>query len=251
MRASGTKTPEILMVTLARGGSKSIPKKNIALLAGSPLIAYTVVEARRVSFKHDYIVSTDDEEIAQCARHYGAEVPFLRPPELASDTASSAAAVIHAVRWMEEHRNKRYDIVIELMCTNPMKTSRDIDAVIRKMLDTGADSVIGVIPLLDHHPIRIKKIVDDHLVDFCLYEKPENRRQDLQPPAYIRNGSIYAVKRDVLLATGARYGTTESRPHIMDADTSVNIDGPLDILVAEALLKQHPRPYMGEYAPQT
>lgn len=236
--------PEILSVTLARGGSKSIPKKNITPILGVPLIAYTVIEAKRTSFHHDYIVSTDDEEIAEYAHKYGAEVPFLRPTDLASDQASSAAAVIHAVHWMEEHRKKKYDIVVELMCTNPMKTSQDIDAVIRKMIDTGADSVIGVIQLLDHHPMRVKKIEDDRLVDFCLYEKPENRRQDLQPPAYIRNGSIYAVKRDVLLETGARYGTADSRPHIMPADTSVNIDGPLDILVAEALLRQYPRNYI-------
>lgn len=92
--------------------------------------------------------------------------------------------------------------------------------------------------------MRVKKIEDDRLVDFCLYEKPENRRQDLQPPAYIRNGSIYAVKRDVLLATGARYGTANSRPYVMPEERSVNIDGPLDMLVAEALLEQYPRDYI-------
>ena len=115
---------------------------------------------------------------------------------------------------------------------------------VSKIIETGADSVIGVTQLFDHHPMRVKKIEDDRLVDFCVYEKPENRRQDLQPPAYIRNGSIYAVKRDVLLETGARYGTADSRPHVMDADQSVNIDGPIDLILAEALLRQHPREYV-------
>lgn len=238
----------ILTVTLARGGSKSILKKNITPLLGVPLIAYTVIEAKRTTFQHDYIVSTDDQEIADVALRYGAEVPFLRPTDLASDQASSAVAVIHAVNWMEENRGKKYDIVVELMCTNPMKTSQDIDAVLTKMIETDADSVIGVIRLFDHHPMRIKKIEDDLLMDFCVYERPENRRQDLQPPAYIRNGSIYAVKRDVLLETGARYGTANSRPYIMSEETSVNIDGPLDLLVAEALLKQFPRDYIINYA---
>ena len=237
-------TPHILMVTLARGGSKSVHKKNIAPLLGVPLLAFTVIEAKRTTFPNDYIVSTDDEEIAECARRYGAEVPFVRPPELSGDTASSAAAVIHALKWMEADRDKTYDIVIELMCTNPMKTAHDIDAVVSKIVETGADSVIGVTQLLDHHPMRVKKIEDDRLVDFCLYEKPENRRQDLEPPAYIRNGSIYAVKRDVLLATGARYGTANSRPYVMPEDRSVNIDGPLDMLLAEALLEQYPRDYI-------
>lgn len=236
--------PQILMVTLARGGSKSILKKNITPILGVPLIAYTVIEAKRVSFPNDYIVSTDDSEIGDCAQRYGAEVPFLRPAELASDQASSASALVHAVEWMEADRQKRYDIVVELMCTNPMKTAEDINAVIRKMMETGADSVIGVIQLLDHHPIRMKKIEDDRLVDFCLYEKPENRRQDLQPPAYIRNGSIYAVRRDVLLETGARYGTAHSRPYVMTEDRSLNIDGPIDMVVAEVLLRQHPRDYI-------
>ncbi len=236
--------PNILSVTLARGGSKSIPKKNVTPLLGVPLIAYTVVEAKRVSFEHEYIVSTDDEEIAECARGFGAEVPFLRPADLAGDQASSAAAVIHALEWMENDRGKKYDIVVELMCTNPMKTSKDIDAVVEKMIATGADSVIGVTRLWDHHPMRVKKIVDDRLVDFCVYEKPENRRQDLQPPAYIRNGAIYAVKRDVLLETGARYGTEHSRPHEMPAEASVNIDSPIDLLIAEMLLKGSPRPYI-------
>ena len=236
------------MVTLARGGSKSALKKNIAPILGVPLLAYTIIEAQRTSFEHDYIVSTDDEEIAECARKYGAEVPFLRPADISSDTASSASAVIHAVNWMETDRDKTYDIVVELMCTNPMKTSHDIDAIVRKMIETGADSVIGVTQLFDHHPMRVKKIEDDRLVDFCLYEKPENRRQDLQPPAYIRNGSIYAVKRDVLLENGERYGTADSRPHVMDADQSVNIDGPIDLILAEALLRQHPREYVAGLA---
>ena len=244
MTSRGGDPPNILMVTLARGGSKSILKKNIAPILGVPLIAYTVIEAKRVSFPNDYVVSTDDPEIAECARRYGADVPFLRPAELASDQASSASALVHAVEWVETNWEKRYDIVVELMCTNPMKTAADIDAVIRKMLDTEADSVIGVVQLLDHHPIRVKKIEDDRLVDFCLYEKPENRRQDLQPPAYIRNGSIYAVKRDLLLETEARYGTANSRPYLMSADLSLNIDGPLDMLVAEALLREHPRDYI-------
>ena len=235
-------------MTLARGGSKSIPHKNIYPILGVPLIAYTVIEATRSRFPMDYIVSTDDEETADCARTYGAEVPFLRPADLSSDQATSAAAVIHALQWMEEDRGKKYDIVIELMCTNPMKTSEDIDGVLQKLIDTDSDSVIAVVRLYDHHPMRVKKIEDDRLVDFCVYEKPENRRQDLQPPAYIRNGSIYAVKRDVLLETGARYGTTNSRPYVMSDQATVNLDAPIDVLVAEALLRQNPRDYISQHA---
>ncbi len=241
----GDKT--VLAVTLARGGSKSIPQKNIVPLNGLPLLAYTVIEAKRSQYIDNYIVSTDDDEIAACAEHYGAQAPFQRPRELASDTATSADALMQAVRWMEENRDKTYDFVLELMCTNPMKTHADIDAVIEKLYNTGADSVISVVQLEDHHPMRVKKIIDDCLVDFCVYEKPENRRQDLRPPAYIRNGAIYAIKKDVLLKTRARYGTPNSRPYLMVARLSVNIDSPIDLLVAEELIKQNPRSYLEEH----
>lgn len=229
----------ILSVTLARGGSKSIEKKNIALLNGLPLLAYTAIEAKRSKYIDDYIVSTDDAEIAECARKYGAGVPFRRPAELATDTATSAEALIHAVKWMENHLKKDYSYVIELMGTNPLKTHEDIDAVIEKLHQTAADSVISVVQLEDHHPMRVKRIVNDRLVDFCVYEKPENRRQDLKPPAYIRNGSIYAVRKNVLLKTGARYGTENSRPYIMETSRSINIDSPVDMRIAEEMIRRY------------
>ena len=117
--------------------------------------------------------------------------------------------------------------------------SEDIDAVIEKLHQTAADSVISVVQLEDHHPMRVKRIVNDRLVDFCVYEKPENRRQDLKPPAYIRNGSIYAVRKNVLLKTGARYGTENSRPYIMETSRSINIDSPVDMRIAEEMIRRY------------
>ncbi|HJO39502.1 MAG TPA: acylneuraminate cytidylyltransferase family protein [Vicinamibacterales bacterium] len=238
----------ILAVTLARGGSKSVPNKNIRPIFGVPLLGYTIAEAKRSRYITRYLVSTDSEDIRRIAIRYEAEVPFLRPADLASDTASSVAALQHAVGWAEADEGQRYDYVVELMCTNPMKTVDDIDAAIDKLVSTGADSVIGMCRLADHHPIRIKKIVDDRIVDFALPETPESRRQDLKPDAYIRNGSIYALRRDVLMVQGRRYGTPHSRPHIMPLDRSINVDSPVDFVVAEALFKAHPRPYVARLA---
>jgi CMP-N,N'-diacetyllegionaminic acid synthase len=229
---------KILAVTLARGGSKGIPRKNITPILGIPLIAYTILEAKKSKYIDDYVVSTDDAEIKSVSLEYGAQVPFFRPAQLSSDTATSADALIHAVEEMEKIKNTKYDIVIELMCTNPLKDHTDIDLVLEKLVNKDADSVISVVKLEDHHPIRIKKIEDDFLLDFCLYEKPENRRQDLKPDAYIRNGAIYAVKRSVLMDTRWRYGTQNSRPHIIESRRSINIDEPLDLVVAEILLKE-------------
>jgi len=228
----------ILGITLARGGSKSILRKNIKLIDGVPLIGYTVKEALKSKLITRYIVSTDDEEIQQVAIKYGAEAPFLRPSEISSDQASSVDALKHAVNWIEKEEGIKYNYVIELMCTNPLKTVEDIDASIDKLLKTKADSVIAVHHLEDHHPARIKKIVDDKIIDFCMQEIPESRRQDLKPDAYIRSGSIYALKRNHLMVDSKRYGSENSRPYILPPERSINIDTEIDFLVAELMLRK-------------
>lgn len=234
----------ILALTLARGGSKSVPGKNIRPISGIPLIAYTIAEAHRSKYINRYIVSTDNEGIREVAIRYGAEAPFLRPSEYSTDTASSVSAMQHATAWVEQQEGVKYDFVIELMCTNPMKTVEDIDAAIEKLLETGADSVIAMHKLEDHHPIRIKKIIADKIVDFCLPEVPEMRRQDLRPDAYIRSGSIYALRRDHLMVDGRRFGSANSRPYILPPERSVNVDTEIDFLIAERLMAQSPRSYI-------
>jgi CMP-N-acetylneuraminic acid synthetase len=221
-----------------------VSRKNIRPILGIPLIAYTIGEALRSQLINRYIVSTDDEEIRQVAMQFGADVPFLRPSEYSTDTASSVAAMQHAVGWVEQQEGIKYDYVIELMCTNPMKTVVDIDAVIQTLITTGADSVIAVHKLEDHHPSRIKKIVDDRIVDFCLPEVSEMRRQDLKPDAYIRSGSIYGLRRDHLMVEGRRYGSDNSRPYILPPERAVNVDTEIDFLIAERLMNQAPRTYI-------
>ncbi len=227
----------ILGITLARGGSKSVHKKNIRLILDKPLIAYTIEEALKCNLFTDYIISTDDEEIKNISSSYGAEVPFLRPKSLSEDSTSSVEAIKHAVKFMEKKKNITYDFIIELMCTNPLKNIFDIKECIHKLIKTGADSVIAVHKLDDHHPIRIKKIVNDRIVDFCLPEKLESRRQDLKPDAYIRSGSIYALKRDEIMKHNRRYGSEHSRPYILPENRAVNIDSHQDLIVAEFLIK--------------
>lgn len=228
----------ILAITLARGGSKSVPLKNIRLLNGKPLIAYTISEAKKSRYITRYIVSTDDSRIRDVAIGYGADVPFLRPSEFATDSASSVSALQHAVSWVEKSEGVKYDYVVELMATNPLKTVEDIDACIEKIIATGADSVIAVHRLDDHHPERIKKIVDDHIVDFCLPEKLESRRQDLKPDAYIRSGAIYALTRNHLMLEGRRYGSSNSRPHILHPNRAVNVDNEIDFYLAEQIIQR-------------
>jgi N-acetylneuraminate synthase/N,N'-diacetyllegionaminate synthase len=228
--------PRTLAIILARGGSQGVPMKNIRPLGGLPLIAWSIREGLKSRHITRLIVSTDSEDIAEIAKQHGAEVPFLRPAELATAGASSNDCLQHAVRMLEEDEEQHYDYVVELMCTNPLKTVEDIDAVMEKLISTGADSVIGLVRVWDHHPARIKRIEDDRIVDFCVPEVLDSRRQDLAPPAYVRNGSIYAMRRDVLMIQQRRYGTFNSRPYIFPDERNINIDSELDWLVAEQIV---------------
>ena len=234
---------KILGVILARGGSKQIPKKNIALLNNIPLIAYTIVEAKKSKYISDLVVSSDDDEIRKVSVQFGAEAPFKRPDHLSGDTAKPVECDLHATKFMEKKNNMKYDYVVELLCTNPFKTSFDIDEAIKMQIKSDADSVIGVMRLDDHHPIRIKKIENGYIKNFCFDEIPESRRQDLKPDAYIRNGSIYSMRRD-MIEKGIRYGTENSLAYVMPRERTLNIDEPMDLVIADLLMKQNPRNYI-------
>ena len=145
-----------LGVTLARGGSKSIPKKNIAKVAGKPLLAYTIEAAKQSQYLNKYIVNTDCEDIAIVAEKYGAIVQFGRPDELSLDTASSGETLKYVVERFERETRIKVDIVTELMATNPLKTKEDIDSCVSMLINKSADSVIAMGRLYDHHPSRIK-----------------------------------------------------------------------------------------------
>ena len=236
---------KILAVILARGGSKQIPKKNVALINNIPLIAYTIVEAKKSKYISDLVVSSDDDEIRKISIQYGAESPFKRPDHLSGDTAKPVECDLHATRFMENKKNIKYDYVIELLCTNPFKTVYDIDNAIEIQIKSDADSVIGVMRLEDHHPIRIKKIENGFIKNFCFDEIPESRRQDLKPDAYIRNGSIYSMRRD-MIERGIRYGTTNSLAYVMPRERTLNIDEPMDLIIADILMRNNPREYIVE-----
>ena len=223
-------------ITLARGGSKGIKNKNIKKINNKPLIYYTIRESLKSKFLTDYIVSTDSLDISKIAQKYKVDVPFIRPKKYSTDKASSSSALKHAVLFMEKKNNIKYDFIIEIMATNPLKNTYDIDSVIQKLIRTKADSVIAMSKVIEEHPRRLKKIIKDKIVDI-MYEKKESRRQDLEPYIYIRAGSIYAIKRDILIKRGLRYGTKNSRPYVLPYERSLNIDGERDFFIAEKILK--------------
>jgi len=225
----------VLGVTAARGGSKGVPGKNIRLLGGIPLIAHTIREAKRSKYISRYVVSTDSDEIAAVAKEYGAEVQ-MRPERLALDYTPMIDVIQYACRQCEAEEGEKYDIVADLRCTNPLKTANDIDGAIEKLLATGADGVIGVSKLEDHHPARIKQVFQDRLIDFAWPEPEAGLRQELKPDAFIRNGSIYVVLRDALMAGVLIQGSDNLRPWYMPEERGVNVDTELDFVLIEAIL---------------
>ena len=232
------KNYKVLGVTLARGGSKGIPRKNIKKILGKPLIGYTIEAALESEIFNHYVVSTEDEEIAQISKKLGAEVPFMRPKHLAGDEVWSRDALKHAVLECEKIYNEKYDYVIELPCVSPARTGIHIREAFFKLVETKADSVISLARMQDKHPVRMKRLVNGEIRDFCK-EFPEgegSRRQDLEP-CYVRNGAIYSLTRDTIVEKFSRNGD-KSVGYLMDDFSSVNIDAPIDLLLAVTILKE-------------
>jgi len=225
----------VLGITVARGGSRGVPGKNIREIAGKPLIAYTIEEALKCTLITKYVVASDDPDILAVAFEYGAQI-VEEPAELAQDDSPILPALVYVLDWAEDFYNTRFDAVADLRATNPLKTALDIDLAIKKLAKTDADCVVGVSKLEDHHPSRIKMIYNDRLVDVW----PEPRgglRQDLRPEVYIRNGSIYVAKADNLRAGNYFIGENlEVRPLIMPPERGVNVDTELDFRLVEGML---------------
>jgi CMP-N-acetylneuraminic acid synthetase len=171
------------------------------------------------------------------ARAQGADVPFTRPADLAGDQARMAPVLRHAVLEMEAADAERYDWVLLLQPTSPFRTLEDVRAALRLAEAGGCDSVISVVRVFDVHPVLMKKIEQDRLVPFCVAEPEGTRRQEYDPPAYMRNGAIYLTRRDVLVERGSIWGDV-IRPYVMPEDRSVSIDTELHLKLVDLLLRE-------------
>jgi CMP-N-acetylneuraminic acid synthetase len=226
----------ILGIITARGGSKGIPRKNIKELCGKPLAAYTIEAAKRSELLTRCIFSTEDQEIAQIASEFGADIPFMRPQELAQDDSTSMEVVQHVLTWLKNNAGEEYDYTMILQPTSPLRNSDDIDAAIRKVVDTGADSVMAMMELVDLSLRKLKKIEDDRILPLVEIErKQSSRRQDAEK-IYKRNGSIFLTKTSLILR-GDLFGGV-SRPYLMPQERSVDINEPADFDLAEFWMKK-------------
>lgn len=224
----------IVGVIPARGGSKGIPRKNIKPLLGRPLIAYTIIPALQSRLLADVVVSSEDEEILSTAASYGAKV-IRRPQELASDEASTIPVVLHALDAMENDGGVKYDAVMLLQPTTPLRRTGDIDGALQKLITTGADSIISVVQSPGINPEWMKYIVDDTLIDYDVSFSEMGPRQNFGK-LYIRNGAIYAARTQGVRKYQSFKGGI-CRPYMMPESEWVNIDTPRDWALAEALMK--------------
>jgi len=221
----------ILGVIPARGGSKGIKNKNIVDLNGKPLIAYTIEAVNGCRLLSGTIVSTDSEKIAEHAKRYGADVPFIRPEELSRDDSSTIDVIRHSVNWYEECRKQHVDLVIILQPTAPLRTSCDIDSSIGLFLDNPeTDSLISCYDASSVHP-RIMYCKKENRLEPFLSQNNIIRRQDFEK-VYLRNGAIYISTRKLVMEEGRIIGDSPLG-YIMPKERSLNIDEPHDLELAE------------------
>ncbi len=227
---------KVLGIIPARGGSKGIPRKNVKPLLGRPLLSYTTESALRSKRLSNVILSTDDAEIAEMGRDLGVEVPFIRPSELASDSAPTFQVVVHAVEYMEKNNSFKFDAVCLLQPTNPLRRAEDIDACVELLEDSRADSVISILPVPHQYNPKWVYWRDEkgEMILSTGESAPVSRRQDL-PDAFHREGSVYVTRREVLDTYGDLYGR-KVQGYEIEPQRSVNIDTLDDWKQAEKIL---------------
>jgi len=222
----------VLAIIPARGGSKGIPRKNIRPLAGKPLIAWTIEEAKKSKYIDRSILSSEDEEIIQVAKEYGCEVPFIRPRELALDNTPSIDTVIHAINTLPE----RYDYLCLLQPTSPLRKVQDIDACIKKCIDNNAESCVSVMKV-DKHPYWMFQIDENGMLKSLYPDQSAVRRQDL-PEIYVLNGAIYMATINQILQQRV-FINKDTVAYEMDKKSSIDIDDEVDFKFAETMIREY------------
>jgi CMP-N-acetylneuraminic acid synthetase len=232
----------VLAVVPARGGSKGVPRKNLQLLAGKPLVTWAVEAGLAAELVTRVVCSTDDEEIAAVARAAGAEVPFLRPAELAQDTSEDWPVFVHALTWLREHEGWQPELIVNLRPTSPLRRPGHVDAAIRLLRETNADSVKGIC-LARQHPHKmwlrsesdVAGIIEPlQQTEFRLRRGPDVPRAELQE-VYWQNGVVDVTRRTVI-ERGRMIGDRVAGL-VTDPRESVDVDSELDLRLAELLLR--------------
>jgi YrbI family 3-deoxy-D-manno-octulosonate 8-phosphate phosphatase len=231
---------EVLAVVQARGGSKGLPRKNLRLLAGHPLVAYSVASARAAKSVTRVIISTDDQEIAEVAREYGADVPFMRPGELAADDTPDFPLFEHALGWLAEHEDYRPQMIVQMRPTTPLRPRGMIDEAIRILqADPAADSVRGV-TIPKQTPYKMWRDGDDGCLLPLLetrFAEPYNMPRQKLPATYWQTGHVDVIRATTITDQRSLTGK-RVRPIMIDVNFCVDIDTLVDFDLAEAAIRQ-------------
>jgi len=224
----------------ARGGSKSIPLKNIKLFCGKPLIVYSIEAALECSLIDRTIVSTDSADIAEIARGAGAEVPFLRPEELAQDDTPDFPVFIHCIEWLKEHEGYEPDILVHLRPTSPLRTVSMIENAIQLLRDDPDADAVRAVCEPSQNPFKMWEIREDGfmspLVKTDIPEQYNQPRQRL-PVVYWQNGYIDVTRRKTLLESKSMTGD-RIKPLVVDNANIIDIDNELTFALAEAMYRK-------------
>jgi N-acylneuraminate cytidylyltransferase/CMP-N,N'-diacetyllegionaminic acid synthase len=224
---------KIIALIPARGGSKGIPQKNIRDFCGKPLIAWTIEAAKASRYVDLIIVSTDDEKIASVSKEYGAKVPFIRPADLATDTAAGMDAILHSLNFLKEKGNSDNDILVLLQPTSPLRKAKDIDDAVEYCFSRNADAVVSVCKE-EHGPRLMGKLQPDMCMkDFITVEDARKNRQD-HDKYYRINGAVYIASFGYLKKNKSFFGSG-SYAFLMPNERSIDIDSWFDFNVAEFL----------------
>ena len=229
---------EVLGLIPTRGGSKGLENKNIKMLEGKPLLAYTIEAAQHCADITQVLVTTDDANIEAVAKEFGAEV-FRHPAELSADGKATFPVIQYVVRDLINSGNM-FELVTSMRATSPLRTPEDITNAINLLLETDADSVVSMVADQTGHPIRLKTLDDNLRISSmqCGEENSPMIRQDL-PMVYRRNGAIYVTKTPTILS-GSLFGH-DSRGYVMPKSRSININDEVDFICAAALLQANER----------
>jgi CMP-N-acetylneuraminic acid synthetase len=219
----------------ARGGSKGLPQKNIRNLLGKPLIAYTIEQARQSQYIDRIIVSTEDARIAEISKQYGAEVPFIRPLELAGDEANIFDVLLHAMDWIEINEGYFFDISVLLHVTSPLREVKDIDNCISLLIQKEADNVFSVTESHRNPYFNMVEVTADGKVQ--LVKEGNYISRQAAPKVFDMNASIYVWWKDVLRKKKGIF-LDKSIIYIMPRERSIDIDEELDLKIAEIFLKE-------------
>ena len=227
----------ILAIIPARAGSKRLPKKNILKLAKKPLLAWTIEAASKVRQIDEIVVSTDDKKIAEISKNFGAKIPYLRPKALATDEAKTVDVVLDVVNYYNEKLNRKFDVVIVLQPTSPLRKAKDIKNALNFFLKKKANAVISVCET-DHSPKWANKLPKNlSMNSFLKSEVINTRSQDLEK-YYRLNGAIYIIKTERLLVDENLFPKKKSFAFIMPPLRSIDIDTEIDFNLAEIIIKK-------------